>query len=454
MIRFEDDEFIDDKDIAMTGDENKYALKFAYKVKMAEEDENEDNGKKFNEYFIPYSSSTLRENDLISVDEEKILELCSADGEEKRIVSVTIPVDEIKDTDWKNENGGYEETCAFDYIADFVFVSELLKLERKNERNAVKRGILTELMKCKFSQFKIDFSILYIIFNDKNFETNFQNNKSLYIKIINGIIKRNFSKKEIAEKHFNKVEISKRLENDKKKFLTDLTEDLYKNAQKNLLKIYDRNVDFKYLSTVVSVTKKLGNNDDVKKYKANYSGCFCVVENTDNIYFSLSGIKDADYSQKHAQNALFTLIDDIKSVLNKQFSKNVVYCNFSSKVKAYGIKTEHSFLSFPEPILCNQYSRVILNYVYPVCISDFHGICGELYGCCERKIFVKTQNEKGIKIHCRWAPCVKCEKAVFEEINRHSEFEYIALAKNFTDFKKHVEVGELSNMKLWILTKN
>ena len=455
MIEFTGNKFIDDKDKIMREDENKFALKFTYQVKMAEgQNQKKENGENnFNEFFIPYSYHILRENGLISVDEEKILTLCSKDSAEKTIESVTTSLSEIKETDWKNENGIYEETCAFDYVADFVFVTELLKLEKKNERRIIKHGVLSELIKCKFSQFKIDFSILYIIFNDKKFEENFKKNKSLYITVIYNTAKRNFSRKTLTEKQFNMKNIRENLEKDWRKFFEEFIKSLYENAQEDLLEIYKNNVDSNYLSTVVSDIKNSGRNKKIKKYKANDTGCFCVVENCEKIYFSLSGIKDADYCQKHTQNAFFELIDKIKNTLKAQFTKNIVYCNFSFKVKAYGIKTEHSFVSFPEPISCNQYPSFMFNYVYPVCISDFHGICGELYGCCERKIFVETQNEYDIKIHCRWAPCVKCEKAVFEEINRHSNFDYIALSKDFNEFQNYVFNGEISKMKLWKLTK-
>lgn len=449
----------------MTEKENRFALRFEFPVKTLEKKDDDKSKNSFYEFFIPYSAYTLIENELLTLDEKNLISLCSTSSGEldnhqtEQFIDSDFGKFRINE-DWINENGRYEEICAFDYIADFVFVTELMDLNKDNEKKVIGLGMLTEFMKFKFFSFKIDFSILYIIFHDAKFEENINNkiNFELYKKVIFDIAKRIFP----AEKNvFTDNYIEKQLTENKKKFFLEVAAKSKKEIQDELIKIYEVTyTENAYLSTIAQNIEKYANYKYTRKYKGNNSGCYCTIDNGAKKYFSLSGIYDTKQFG-FVKLELLNLIEKIEIALNEKYKEKFDYCSFSDKVKSYGIKTERNFIFFPEPVSClRPYPFPYITIHYPLTILDFEGVCRELYSCCERKIFAKIQstslmiNSSPMKVFCRWAPCEKCQTAVFEEISKHDFFEYVALAKDSYALKKYVQSFNKSELKLWKLTKN
>ena len=418
-----------------------FALKFDFELKTRGEKPSNDNKENsFSEYFIPYSVSTLIQNGLLSANEEVILSRYS--NEKRKEVPLNIPSPVSYLADWINQNGEYEENCLFDYIADFVFVVELAKSDAVEEQEKVKVGILTELIKLQFFQFKIDFSILYAILTDTNLNENIRNNIDAYADILYEIVQRLLPDSDEEKVSLTRDNIANRLRSNPNDLLNFICNQSYSDIQTALVEIYNRNVDEDLLKKLIDAMAKTGNLP--KKYKANRegSGCFCIVRNGEKIYFSLSGTYE---SERRVSNRF---IPKIKESLKQEFNMDCEFCPISPEMKAYGMDTELGFQYFPYPqkirgIFCNI-------HFFPYCDIRTQS----LYACCERKIFVKTQgNTLPIKIHCRWSPCQKCQIAVFEEIQGHESFEYVALAKDFRTFEKTLLADKIADLKLWKLTK-
>lgn len=425
----------------------KFELKSHNEQESAENDnEKAKNGKSyFYEQFIPYSVPTLVENDLLSAHEEVLLSKYSGERGDDKKLEIPLPEGYENRADWSNQNGEYEEICLFDYIADYVFVTELAKSSEEggksdDEKKNVRLGIFTELLKLKFFQFKVDFSILYNIFYDKRLFGNISGDIDSYADIVFAIVQRNLSDSDSEKATLTREKIKEDLQSNSEKLIKSVCKKTYKDIQDELEKIYLTNISDGLLNTLINSIIKAGGKYS-KKYKANRDGCFCIVKNGEKYYFSLSGIYQTE------RNFPKNFTDTIATELKKSLNAKCEFCPVSSSMKSYGIRTELGFMNF-------HYPRKIDDF-----FSDIHSFpyCSELqtlFACCERKTFVKTQNPLPIKIHCRWSPCERCRPAVFEEIQRHDSFEYIALAKDFSTFKKLVEIGKTEELKLWRLTRD
>lgn len=107
-----------------------FSLQFKYTLKLSEECKR-DGSNSFYESFIPFSINTLIQNELLSHDEEIFLSNYS--GESSDNSEVEIPKnDPIKELDWINVDGEYEEICLFDYLADYIAnLTKIICLLRK-----------------------------------------------------------------------------------------------------------------------------------------------------------------------------------------------------------------------------------------------------------------------------------------------------------------------------------
>lgn len=417
-----------------------FSLQFKYTLKLSEECKR-DGSNSFYESFIPFSINTLIQNELLSHEEEIFLSNYS--GESSDNSEVEIPKnDSIKELDWINVDGEYEEICLFDYLADYIFLSELISSD--DEQKSLKCGILTELITIFFLQFKIDFSILYNIYHDKELWNRIKTDVETAVDIVYSIVLRNFTENTINENKLTRRDLLEKLKKDPKDMFNKIFQSSFNEVQNKLEKIYINYVDENDLESLISIIK---NNEFIpKKYKEKGDGCFCVIKNGNKLYFSLSGIQAKE--NKIPQKFLSSVTADLKQVLKMECD----YCTVTTDMKAYGMNTELGFIYFPysRPY---PFSWTYLREYPGIKISHSLQILQKLYACCERKIFVKTNNTLPIKIFCRWSPCNKCMPAIAEEIQRHESFEYIALAKNFKTFYKYILTGNCDCKKLWRLVK-
>lgn len=318
----------------------------------------------------------------------------------------------------------------------------------------IKLGVFTELMKLKFFQFKIDFSILYNVFYDKDLDEKVKSDMDSYTDIIYAIVQRNLLDSNLEKSKLTVENIKEELVTPNK-LLDKLCCLVYESMKEEVQKLFEP-IDGGYLDFLKRVIE---NEKTPEKYRIDEkkgSGCLCVVENEDKLYFALSGIygtDEYDYCEKNLKKFSERIINDLKT----EFGKKVEYCKISENMKAYGIKTGKKFVHFPIPLEFKQntYPEFGQEYYYLFYnCENIQKIHRELYACCERKVFAKIKSSSPMKIYCRWSPCERCQTAVFEEIDKHDSFEYVALAKNCRKFYKYLKKFGTMSTKLWRLTKN
>lgn len=432
---------------------------------------------KFTEYFIPYEVKELRSNKLLSGKKEKKLFSYYAEGGEPPELNGILQRYDISEA-WVNEGGTYQETSLFDYIADVAYVTESVTWRHgENQSDAAtvaQVGILTTVVGIQFLQFKIDFSILYRMLLNRNLFDVVERNREAFIDVLYNIAQRSLDSDGDKEE-FSKERIREQLDAGQtpNNIIKALIRKIYATVQKRLPHVYSLQVSSNYdvyLQQVVNAIKLYP--QAAMHYTADDCGCFCVVDNDDKIYYAFSG----DDSDKPKDFDKFSKL--VKQNLDREFNREATQCCISDETLCYGVR-DKEFWAFPKSLSykdyrqeCNRirycYSKLCGSQLFSntvqrmsnkyccskLCVSQLSNelSVGSLYGCCERKIFVNTKNQMPMEVHCRWAPCQRCAPAVYEEINRHSHFEYIALAKGFNDFKKTVKGGTYCFPR-WILTK-
>lgn len=430
---------------------------------------------KFTEYFIPYEVKELRSNKLLSGKKEKKLFSYYAEGGEPPELNGILQRYDISEA-WVNEGGTYQETSLFDYVADVAYVIE--SVHRQNDEEwVVSVGILTTVVGIQFLQFKIDFSILYRMLLNRNLFDVVERNREAFIDVLYNIAQRSLDSDGDKEE-FSKERIREQLDAGQtpNNIIKALIRKIYVTARSRLSQVYNLQFSSNYLQQVINAVN--ASCSKVRKKYEKRQGCFCVVDNEDKIYYAFSG----DDSDKPKDFDKFSKL--VKQNLDREFNREATRCCISDETLCYGVR-DKEFWAFPKSLSykdyrqeCNRirywYSKLCNSQLFSntaqrmsnkyccskLCVSQLSNelSVGSLYGCCERKIFVNTKNQMPMEVHCRWAPCQRCAPAVYEEINRHSHFKYIALAKSFNDFdfndfEKKVKDGTYCFPR-WILTKD
>ena len=399
---------------------------------------------KFTEYFIPYEVKALRSNKLLSGKKEKKLFSYYAEGGEPPELNGILQSYDISEV-WVNEGGTYQETSLFDYIADVTYVIESVTWRHGENQSDVATvaqvGILTTVVGIQFLQFKIDFSILYRMLLNKNLFDVVERNREAFRDVLYNIAQRSLDSDGDKEE-FSRERIREQLDAGQtpNNIIKALIRKIYATVQKRLPHVYSLQVSSNYdvyLQQVINAVNASCSKVR-KKYKEG-QGCFCVVVNGCELYYAFSG----DDTIAKNKNWLDALSKQVEMNFKTKFHKKTTRCCISDETLCYGVR-DKEFWAFPKSLPYKDYGqeRNRIQYCYSkLCNSQLSNKLdvGSLYGCCERKIFVHTQNQMSMTVHCRWAPCQRCVPAVYEEINRHSCFKYIALAKSFNDFKKTVK---------------
>ena len=378
------------------------------------------------EFFSPYAMNMILDSGLLPEEDENLLEPYRNTAVSYELLEQIggVAIDTDDGSLWHNDDDDIESSSLFDYIADLHFAIALVKAEQ-DESALIKIGLITEIIKNLFSQFKIDFSILSYLYADTSFQ---DGNK------IKGLLSKISSHLKVNDVN------SKSPKNDIKKFILELAQEEHKKIVSYLVMACNNPANSAYLnqlSVLVGITPPMLNKDK----------CVCIVENDNKLYFSISGY---DYYGRAENYKNFAF--EAKSVLEKQFLGNnvssVEWSTIDEKTKAYceGKKGNTTFYKSPKTM----YDLVKPNLKKILSIVKNKEEVGMLFGCCERKIFTHTDNNKPIKIYCRYAPCGRCQVAVYEQLYKHDEFLYYALAEDSTKYK---ELACYKNPTLWKLTK-
>ena len=424
----------------MTKNKEQKALLFEHKLYIS----STENSDSFKEYFIPYSTETLLENNLLTAP-AKILLYHHSDKQNNIDFTNLLKFYSISDGVWVNENGKIEEISLFDYLEDIMFLTEIAK-HPKNDNKNVANGFMGILGRILFFQLKVDISFLFAIVKDVQIQNFIQSNKDIYAislyEIALHILCIDESKKDSYT--FEKIKNASDIAAFIKKFIYDL----YDFAQNYLIENYSASADTKLLTKLLNAMTAISSMPS--KYKVNKQGCFCIATNSDKIYFSLSGgdLQDNKNINSGFINQVIHYLAKQFKIDNKDIDKKIIYCIIDEKTKAYGIKTDLGFSFFEKPIT---FSQTYGNYFPFFTFSPFpaqNDLIGKLYGCCERKIFTHIDNDSPLTVHCRWAPCAMCKPAVDEQKKLHSNFEFIALAENFESFEKDVLKNGIKNKQV------
>ena len=427
-------------------EEKTQALLFEHELGSTKSDDEKTDRAKLKEYFIPYTVETLFRNDLLSDTEKKLLYGWSDNGEiPQSNGDIKINRDYNPSGDWGNEGGVYQETSLFDYVSDATYGIESVR-KTSDDTHRVRVGVLTELVKILFLQFKVDFSILYRMLSNKKLESS--DNETI-VKVLHGIAQRSLDEKK--KKDFTSRRIREQIETGKEQVaINNLISAIHETAKARLEYVYILNTTDEILEIVI----KAVNNSSrcIRKKYEDDKGCFCVVLNEDKNYFSFSG-DDAMWRN----DKLYDVSEKVKNEFDIVLEKTAERCRITCETLCYGLLVEHEFLRFPKPLPYKQYIQRFCfynKYCQVPFIYLLEADAGKLYGCCERKIFVNTNNQKPLEIHCRWAPCEKCMPAVYKEFMEHSSFKFIALAKNFNELKEKLKNdNNIDNIQPWKLEK-
>ena len=158
----------------MTKNKEQKALLFEHKLYIS----STENSDSFKEYFIPYSTETLLENNLLTAP-AKILLYHHSDKQNNIDFSNLLKFYSISDGVWVNENGKIEEISLFDYLEDIMFLTEIAK-HPKNDNKNVANGFMGILGRILFFQLKVDISFLFAIVKDVQIQNFIQSNKDIY----------------------------------------------------------------------------------------------------------------------------------------------------------------------------------------------------------------------------------------------------------------------------------
>ncbi len=431
------------------------ALKFEHKLSSEEDKEKVS----LAEYFIPYSADVLLENEFISEELYDLLSVATIGSLSEIFENKDVSFN-FRGGDWINADGSYEDTSLFDYIADFKGVMGLVD-ENLSDDKIINLGLLTECAKIIFWLFKIDISILRLLYFSDIFDENGKLRGNIDLDVINSGIRNIASHYDSATfQCLQKDGINS--EADKSAVKSDARQ-IYTVVQK-MLEDINKGV---YIDVDTSFSKTVNEADSVlldKYFQNEGRGCYCIVQYAKKCYFSYSGFDD--YTER--KEKLFIETKKALEALNEEKYKAVVPCRFAlRKTKSYGLKSELGFIHFPRPLklidmgiypifFCEDENDTFESELRQPCTYDFckHVFpktnLSVLYMCCERKVFPNLGKESIVIVRSRWAPCERCELAVFEEIKRHINFEYIAFALDGREFRRMLK--DKNKRQLWKLS--
>lgn len=420
-------------------EEKTQVLLFEHELGSTKSNDEKTDRAELKEYFIPYTVETLKNNELLSDEEERLFADYSESDKTPLLENGIMDKCDPSEV-WINALGEYQETSLFDYVSDATFGTESVK-NLSDDTHRVRVGILTELVKILFLQFKVDFSILYRMLSNKKLESS--DNETI-VKVLHGIAQRSLD--EEKKKDFTSRHIREQIETGKEQVaINNLISAIHETAKARLKYVYNLDTTDDILEIVIKAVNNASRY--VRKKYEDDKGCFCVVVNDGKKYFAFSGDDSGEHKKSKINKALEKLEVGLKNA--NMLGVNAERCYITDKTLSYGIRTEHDFLPFPRPLSYKKYMARFsyfdeCNYrdkFYSKCclLSIVTDYTGDLYSCCERKIFSFIKNQKPMEVHCRWAPCEKCAPAVYEEIRKHSDFKFVALAKDFPDFEKKLK---------------
>ena len=415
------------------------------------------------EYFKPYSCKFLIENNFFEISEglEKSLTV-SEDYSDFKFGNITFhdfPANS-EESIWQSSEENFTEPSLFDYFSDVLFVASLLD-ETKTDGERIEIGTATEIMKVVMDNFKISISILLLLWASSLHDPKIQQSVEV-LRILEQVYNRAFLKKPYTDFEIFMKDFSK----DGKINFEMLISNLFEDMKNGLSFEFLYTPDTRYLDLLCDyfknenayMRKKYKNDKDDKKS----DGCYCVIQNGKNYYMAFSGVdvkcycpsdKDRIVNEDFPIEKNFeTLSKEVKKFFSAQKMQEEIQCKYISKdMKSYG---------YP---ICNKAKSIRKFITYPIPLKPYHWAFfakspeskfGLEYGCCERKIFVHTENDEDIKIYCRWSPCQKCYPAIIEQMNLHQNFEYVAFAKDFNEFSKRLQNKDGEGVKkFWTLKK-
>ncbi len=151
-----------------------------------------------------------------------------------------------------------------------------------------------------------------------------------------------------------------------------------------------------------------------EKYGATNSGCFAIMKTENESFFSLSGAKEVHFD-KNIKNQIYILADYIKTNILKKGTyhyvplsektmryTDIIHDNRDAKKAGYIAGK----ITWGEDRTSKRISERNQNTI------------AQTFGCCERKMLVEniTSVNKIKEVYSRWAPCWKCQPAVYELI--------------------------------------